>query len=105
LVKTHFLQNLHTTPCLPEASVYSPAKTIINPWMSGKKADDAALDVEIYAEGFVRNALRKRPKARYWSAVNSTSVWAVERMLGGGTVWVRCMFLVIHIFLYICICT
>ncbi|KAE9374132.1 NAD(P)-binding protein [Stipitochalara longipes BDJ] len=87
LVKTHFLQNLHTTPCLPDASVYSPAKTVINPWMTGKKADDVALDVEIYAEEFVKNALRKRPKARYWSAVNSTSVWAVERILGGGTIW------------------
>ena len=90
LVKTHFLQNLHTTPALPETSVYRPAKAIINPWMSGKRADDAALDVEAYAEGFVRNALSKRPKARYWSAVNSTSVWAVERLLGGGTVWVSC---------------
>ena len=88
LVKTHFLQNLHTTPSLPETSVYSPAKTIINPWMTGKKADDAAMDVELYAEAFVINALSKRPKARYWSAVNSTSVWAVERILGGGTVWV-----------------
>jgi hypothetical protein len=64
--------------------------------MTGKKADDAALDVEIYAERFVKNTLWKRPKARYWSAVNSTSVWAVERILGGGTVWVRCMFLLIR---------
>jgi 1-acylglycerone phosphate reductase len=88
LVKTHFLQNLQTTPCLPESSVYSPAKFIINPSMSGKGMDDVALDVEVYAEGFVKNALRKRPKVRYWSAVNSTSVWAVERILGGGVVWV-----------------
>jgi 1-acylglycerone phosphate reductase len=88
LVKTHFLQNLQTTPCLPESSVYSPAKSIVNPWMSGKEMDDVALDVDVYAEGFVKNALRKKPKVRYWSAVNSTSVWAVESILGGGVVWV-----------------
>jgi 1-acylglycerone phosphate reductase len=80
-MKSHFLQNLHTTPTLPESSVYSPAISIINPWMSGKRQDDVALDVEVYAEGFVRNALSKRSQARYWRAVNSSSVWAVERIL------------------------
>jgi hypothetical protein len=49
--------------------------------MSGKKADDVALDIEAYAEGFVRNSLSKRPQARYWSAVNTSLVWALKRIL------------------------
>ena len=92
LVKSHFLQNLHTTSTLPETSVYSPAKSIIDPWMSGKRAVDVALNVEVYAETFVENVLSKRLKARYWSAVNSAAVWAVERALGGGVVWVSSRF-------------
>jgi hypothetical protein len=70
------MQNLHTTPTLPEASGYSPARSIIDPWMSGKRTVDVAWNVEVYAEMFVENMLSKRLKARYWSAVNSTAVWA-----------------------------
>jgi hypothetical protein len=95
LVKSHFLQNLHTTSTLPETSVYSPEKSIIDPWMSGKRAVDVALNVEVYAETFVENVLSKRLKARYWSAVNSAAVWAVERVLGGGVVWVSSRLLIL----------
>jgi 1-acylglycerone phosphate reductase len=84
LVKSHFLQNLHTTSTLPETSVYSPEKSIIDPWMLGKRAVDVALNVEVYAETFVENVLSKRLKARYWSAVISSSVWAMERIYEAG---------------------
>jgi 1-acylglycerone phosphate reductase len=84
LVKSHFLQNLHTTSTLPETSVYSPAKSIIDPWMSGKRAVDVALNVGVYAETLVENVLSKRLKARYWSAVISSSVRAMERIYEAG---------------------
>jgi 1-acylglycerone phosphate reductase len=95
LVKSHFLQNLHTTSTLPETSVYSPEKSIIDPWMSGKRAVDVSLNVEVYAETFVENVLSKRLKARYWSAANSAAVWAVERVLRGGVVCVSSRLLIL----------
>jgi hypothetical protein len=76
------------TPSLPPNSVYLPARAFIDVALSGKEMEDRAMDVDVYAEEFVRNALRARPSVRYWSAVDSWRVWAVERILGGGVVWV-----------------
>jgi hypothetical protein len=87
MVKTKFLQNMQTRS-LPPNSVYLPAKEVIDTALSGKVMEDRAMDVDVYAEEFVRNALAARPSVRYWSAVDSWRVWAVERILGGGVVWV-----------------
>jgi len=85
-VRTKLLQNMQTRS-LPPNSVYIPAKQLIDPALFGKGMEDRATDVEVYAEEFVRNALRGRPSVRYWSGVDSWRVWAVDRLLGGGVVW------------------
>jgi hypothetical protein len=87
MVETKFLQNMQTRS-LPRNSVYLPAKAVVEAAMSGKAMEDRAMDVDVYAEEFVKNALAARPSVRYWSAVDSWRVWAVERILGGGVIWV-----------------
>jgi 1-acylglycerone phosphate reductase len=89
MVNTKILQNLKTTS-LPPTSVYIPARDIIEPAMAGKVMEDKAIDVDVYAEAFVANVLKKSPSVRYWSGAASWQVWATQRFLWPG-VWVRCI--------------
>jgi 1-acylglycerone phosphate reductase len=92
-VKTKFLDNMPDKK-LPQDSIYSAGKEIIEGVMSGRKMEDIAVDVDIYAEQFVDNALKPKPKVRYWSGGNVGMIWAVYTFLWP-TIWVLPIYLIL----------
>jgi hypothetical protein len=77
-IKTHFLDNLVHKPTLPEGSIYVPARKEIESIMEGElinRETGKDVDVDVYAEAVVRNALKSKPTRELWSGSNSFAVW------------------------------
>jgi len=85
-VKTKFFQNIPVPPQLPAKSLYSPAKQEVEEFMSGHRALSSAMDVGVYAEAVVKNALKSNPKAVFWKGGETLSIWAAATF-GWATIW------------------
>jgi len=85
-VKTKFFQNIPVPPQLPAKSLYSPAKQEVEEFMSGHRALSSAMDVGVYAEAVVKNALKTNPKAVFWKGGETLSIWAAATF-GWATIW------------------
>ncbi len=86
-IKTKFFDNLHSTPVLPENSLYYPAKDVIEPALAGNEVDKYAMDVNAYAQVVVNNAIRSSPKKHLWSGGGALITWLASTF-GWSTVWV-----------------
>lgn len=86
-VKTKFFQNIPVRPQIPANSLYSPAKQEVEEFMSGHRALSAAMDVDVYAEAVVSNALKSSPKAVFWQGGETLSIWAAYTF-GWATIFV-----------------
>jgi hypothetical protein len=83
-IKTHFLDNLVHKPTLPEGSIYLPARKEIESIMEGElinRETGKDVDVDVYAEAVVRNALKSKPTREHWAGSNSFSVWFASNYL------------------------
>lgn len=84
-VKTKFWDNLNDV-ALPKGSIYEPAKEVIEKALRGDGLEAAAVDIDLFAEQLVANALRKNPKKHHWIGDGAWSVWALSTF-GWETVW------------------
>ena len=84
-VKTKFFDN---TPGikLPADSIYAPAKDIIEPIAGGSLVMKDAMDVDVYAEGVVNNALKKNPTKNQWLGGSTWPVWLADTF-GPSAIW------------------
>ncbi|KAG9253802.1 uncharacterized protein F5Z01DRAFT_623235 [Emericellopsis atlantica] len=87
VVKTKFFDNLATAPKLPESSLYYPAKDVIEPALAGTELGKSAMDVDMYAEIVVNNAIRPSPKMHLWAGGNALFTWLASTF-GWATIWV-----------------
>ncbi|KAF2193400.1 putative short-chain dehydrogenase/reductase [Zopfia rhizophila CBS 207.26] len=86
VVKTKFFDNLPDTPCLPHTSLYYDAKDEIEPVMAGAEIEKDGIDVDIYAEAVVSNALKSNPKKHQWVGGSAFTIWSVSTF-GWSTIW------------------
>jgi 1-acylglycerone phosphate reductase len=101
-IRTHFWQNVYSSPTLPENSLYLPARKEIESIMQGElidkeKGKDA--DVDVYAEAVVSNALKSNPTKEHWVGSNSFIVWFASNFWPQ-FIWVRSALLVPLMMLY-----
>jgi 1-acylglycerone phosphate reductase len=85
-VTTKFMQNLARPPRLPPKSLYSPAKDEVEDIMAGELALKHAINVEVYAEGVAKNALKSSPKKVQWLGGDVFLIWLASAF-GWATVW------------------
>jgi 1-acylglycerone phosphate reductase len=83
-IKTHFWDNLVHKPTLPEGSIYLPARKEIESIMEGElinRETGKDVDVVVYAEAVVRNALKSKPTREHWTGSKSFAVWFASSYL------------------------
>ncbi|KAJ5904860.1 uncharacterized protein N7473_001776 [Penicillium subrubescens] len=85
-IRTKFFDNLPSAPCLPENSLYYPAKDVIEPALAGTEVEKNVMDVTYYADVVVNNALRSSPKQHLWSGGGALITWLASTF-GWSTVW------------------
>jgi short-subunit dehydrogenase len=85
-IKTHFFDNNLGTK-LPADSLYAPGKDIIEPFTGGAFIEKGVMNVDVYAEGVVKNALKSNPTKNQWLGGSTWSIWFVGTFLWS-TVWV-----------------
>jgi short-subunit dehydrogenase len=88
VVKTNFFANLASAPRLPETSLYHAAKDDIEPVMAGTELEKNGMDVSVYAEAVVTNALKSNPKKHQWVGGSAFTIWFAS-VFGWSTIWVR----------------
>jgi 1-acylglycerone phosphate reductase len=86
VVKTHFFDNSPGIK-LPVDSLYAPGKDIIESTAGGSKAVKIAMDVDIYAEGVVKNALKRSPTKVQWLGGSTWNIWFLGTFFWS-TIWV-----------------
>jgi 1-acylglycerone phosphate reductase len=84
-IQSKFFENLPGIK-LPADSVYAPAKDIIEPIAGGSLAKNA-MDVDVYAEGVVKNALKSNPTKIQWLGTSTGPIWFVGTFFWS-TIWV-----------------
>ena len=84
-VKTKFSANLPTVT-LPETSVYAPAKENIEFALKGGVVEGSRVDVDVFAEKVVKNALKKRPETHLVLGGSATLLWVLATFLWH-TIW------------------
>ena len=86
-IKTNFFENAPGIK-LPAESLYAPAKDIVEAVAGGSLAEKTAMNVDVYAEGVVKNALKSSPAKIQWLGGSTGSIWFVSTFLWS-TIWVR----------------
>ena len=94
-VKSHFWDNLEVAH-LPKGSVYEAASEEIEVAMGGSEVD--VIEIDVYAQNVVANALRGRPKRHLWIGGRACDVWAVCTF-GWESIWVCLIFSDVSLFL------
>ena len=86
-IKTKFFDN---TPGikLPADSLYASAKDLVEPIAGGLMIEKDGMNVDVYAEGVVKNALKSRPTKVQWLGGSARIIWFVGTFLWS-TIWVR----------------
>jgi 1-acylglycerone phosphate reductase len=76
-VKTNLIKNQkETTPIsLPENSIYTPAKEVVEAAMRNDKLADAGTPAHEWAEQVVRVPLRKKPPMTIWRGAQAKMAW------------------------------
>lgn len=90
--RTKFLQNLPEPPKLPAGSLYIPARDRVETSMAGAELARGAMDVTLFADRVVANALKPNPKKHLWLGGGSSDVWRFHTF-GWSTIWVCLVFL------------
>jgi len=85
-IKSHFFDNLPTTK-LPLNSIYNPGREEIEQVLNGNFVQPNATDVDVYARGVVKNALKTKPNVNYWIGDSSFVIWFLSTFLWH-TIWV-----------------
>jgi 1-acylglycerone phosphate reductase len=85
-IKTKFFDNAPGIK-LPADSLYAPAKDIVEPIAGGSLVEKNGMDVNVYAEGVVKNALKSSPTKVQWLGGSTGPIWFVGTFLWS-TVWV-----------------
>ncbi|PVH77427.1 putative short-chain dehydrogenase/reductase [Cadophora sp. DSE1049] len=86
IVKTRFFENLPNLPVLPQTSLYYAAKDDVEPVMAGAEAEKTGVDVDVYANAVVNNALKANPKKRHWVGGSASTIWFASAF-GWSTIW------------------
>ncbi|KAG0652607.1 Cyclochlorotine biosynthesis T [Hyphodiscus hymeniophilus] len=84
-IKTKFFENSPGIK-LPADSIYAPGKDIIEPIAAGSSVQNMLMDVDFYAEGVVKNALKSNPTKNQWLGGGIWMIWSVATF-GFSTVW------------------
>lgn len=84
-IKTKFFDNSPGIK-LPADSLYAPGKDIIEPIAGGSLAKNG-MDVDVYAEGVVKNALKSNPTKNQWLGASTGPIWFVGTFFWS-TIWV-----------------
>jgi 1-acylglycerone phosphate reductase len=87
VVKTKFFTNLASAPRLPSTSPYFAAKDVIEPVMAGTEWEKSGMDVNVYADTVVTNALKSNPKKHQWVGTSAFTIWFAS-VFGWSTIWV-----------------
>lgn len=85
-IKTHFFDNSPGIK-LPADSLYAPGKDIIESIAGGSLVEKNGMDVDVYAEGVVKNALRSNPTKVQWLGASTRPIWFVGTFFWS-TIWV-----------------
>jgi 1-acylglycerone phosphate reductase len=85
-IKTKFFDNAPDIK-LPADSIYAPAKDIIEDIAGGSMVEKNGMDVDVYAEGVVNNALKSNPTKNQWLGGSTGPIWFLGTFLWS-TVWV-----------------
>jgi short-subunit dehydrogenase len=86
-IKTKFFNNSLGIK-LPADSLYASAKDLVEPITGGSLVEKDGMNVDVYAEGVVRNALKSRPTKVQWLGGSAQIIWLVGTFLWS-TIWVR----------------
>jgi 1-acylglycerone phosphate reductase len=94
VVKTHFFDN---TPGikLPTDSLYVPGKDIVESIAGGSEAEKVAMDVDVYAAGVVKNALKRSPTKVQWLGGSTWTIWFLGTFFWS-TIWVSILYLTLR---------
>jgi len=84
-IKTHFFDNSPGIK-LPAGSLYAPGKDIIEPIAGGSLVEKDGMNVDVYAEGVVQNALKSSPKTVQWLGGSTGVIWFVSTFFWS-TIW------------------
>ncbi|KAF7924498.1 hypothetical protein BELL_0041g00370 [Botrytis elliptica] len=85
VVKTNFFDNQPSVK-LPDNSPYAPARDIVESAAAGHAVLSNAVDVDVYANKVVKNALKKHPQTHQWAGGDAWVVWFVSTFLWH-TIW------------------
>ena len=85
-IKTRFFDNALGVK-LPAESLYTPGKDIIEAVTGGFLIVKYGMSVDLYAEGVVKNALRRYPTKNQWLGGSTGPIWFVGTFLWS-TAWV-----------------
>ena len=85
-IKTKFFENSPGIQ-LPTDSIYAPAKDLIEPIAGGSLIEKTGMDVDLYANGVVKNALRSNPTKNQWLGASTAPIWFVGTFFWS-TIWV-----------------
>lgn len=88
IIKTKFFENLPNLPTLPPDSLYYTVKDDVEPVMAGGESEKSGVDVDVYANSVVSNALKANPKKRHWVGGSASTFWFTSTF-GWSTIWVR----------------
>ncbi|TGO15386.1 hypothetical protein BTUL_0041g00720 [Botrytis tulipae] len=79
-VKTKFFDNQPSVK-LPDNSPYAPARDLIESAAAGHVVLSTAMDVDVYANKVVKNALKKNPQTHQWAGGDAWTIWFVSTFL------------------------
>lgn len=80
IVKSNLLANNKNTArtsglVLPTGSIYEPAKEALEERIRGEGFENMGAEQEGWANGVVRNLLKKKPKPKIWSGAGAQLAW------------------------------
>ncbi|CAD6448630.1 8206903f-48bd-4ae8-b69e-0cb7d3398fd3 [Sclerotinia trifoliorum] len=85
VVRTKFFDNQPSVR-LPENSPYAPARDIVEHAAGGDEELASAMDVDVYTNKVVENALKKNSQTHQWAGGNAWTVWFVSTFFPH-TIW------------------
>jgi 1-acylglycerone phosphate reductase len=86
VIKTKFFDNTLGVK-LPANSIYAPGKDIIEPIAGGELVLNSGMDVDVYADGVVKNALKSNPTKNPWLGASTGPIWFAGTFFWS-TIWV-----------------
>jgi 1-acylglycerone phosphate reductase len=79
-VASNFFEN-QVCPSLPEGSIYTPAKELVEEVMGGAAVKKGMMDREEWARLVVGDLLGSKPPVRVWTGTNAWPVWFARRFM------------------------